>query len=507
MSNDAQSDNRPHLRRVALLAVALLLVASLVTTPISPVGDASAVHDCDTVDAAVSVLSGGYINHDKCTHNHVDHAIEEMDESDADQTKTDIYSAAAGQKAQSQSTLTVTDNYLNDTDSVAWMHAEKAIAKAYKNGKSKAEAKIAAKEAIEDYYAIKQRNLAETWNVSVAAIHSLDNQSDMEDGISSDYVHLEHGDDQSGKTTSYYDGSYSYVNRSVTLANGSTVDVRGIDIVTSYEGDYHTVITVAPGGAARHYGVETDGWDWYGFNVNAPDDTYSELRYMEFAEYHDQWTKIENQTSTLQSEVGPYVDSTWDAYEEGRIDASDVMSRTTLMFEQGVDATNSSGMYNVIGGLAAMGLETPDLNESGYMTVQMNGQTYEGLLLGTPPNSTWTTNTTYNASNFSGPVQLATVDGGLEQVDGEFIITEMTDKQGNSINSIETREYVYQTSDASELISKMEDMRSLRVEIEQREPALGGSSDLNLDGIGTKQILAILAVLAGLALVSRRGKQ
>ncbi|MFC4448133.1 MULTISPECIES: hypothetical protein [Halorussus] len=465
----------------------------------------------------VAVFSAGQINEDKCGDNHVDHVIEDMQESDANQTKTDIYSAASGQKAQTQNSLTVMDNYLNDTESVAWMHAEKAIAKAYKNGKSKAEAKIAAKEAIEDYYAVKQRNLIETWNVSLTAADTLRQRAVMEEKVPDDYVYTatESRDDA---TTSV--DSTNYTSTQITLVNETSHNVSSLRMNMS---GYSTPAIVTVSGMTQKPSYNSlyvgtfesegnfDGSQVYlqGIAVAPPSSDYSRLQYLEFQQFETRWNKLGSKASSLQSEVDPYVDSTWDAYQEDRINASDVMSRTTLMFEQGVDAKNSSGMYNTVAGLAAMGLETPNLNESGYMTVQMDGQTYEGLLLAdNPPNGTWETNTTYTASNFSGPVNLATLDGGLKTVEGEFVIQNMTDKSGDEIQSIQTREYVYKTSDASGLLEKMEDMQTLRMEIEEREPTAGGgsSSGTGLDNVSMKQIGAILAILGGLALISSRGK-
>ncbi|WP_348611228.1 hypothetical protein [Halobaculum rarum] len=54
---------------------------------------------------------------------------------------------------------------------------ETAVAEAYERGKSKSQAKVAARQAIADYYAVKQVNMLESHNVTVSSWQSLRDQA------------------------------------------------------------------------------------------------------------------------------------------------------------------------------------------------------------------------------------------------------------------------------------------------------------------------------------------
>jgi hypothetical protein len=180
------------------------------------------------------------------------------------------------------------------------------------------------------------------------------------------------------------------------------------------------------------------------------------------------------------------VDAIWQDYQDGNINSSDVLSRTTTMFEYGSRAQNGS-YYDVIGASAAMGLETPNLNETGQMTITDGaGTTHQGMLFArNPPNNEWVVGQTYDPANISGPVQFATTDGEMMQLDRPFTVESATDKEGNSRDSVGTTRYNYQTADTSETTGKYDDLLGLTGELQQRSESVDSNGGGGSSGGGT----------------------
>ena len=491
-------------RQVATLLFAFMIVSQAFTAPVAAATSSDGM-TCSGVDSSLYALfhvgSVGLVDE---TYNAIwgeDHpcdrqyvraeAIAEMEASDAEQTQTDIYSAASNQKAQRQVGTVIQGNYVNDSKTVAWSKAEVQIAGEYQNGSTEVEARIAANESIESYYSRQQLNLIKRFNASASGLKVLENQSDMEDGIGDAYV--------SGVIA--YDSrsdvkQVRIVTESVTLANGSTVDVKAVQLHTGANRN----TTVAPSGVVsseEQYGAVVTDWGTpsagnyestavWGVVVAPPTSDYSELRYIEFKTFTKQWNNIESANKDVKTDVDPYVTATYDAYKDGRLEPRDVMSRQTKMFEYGTDgAASNASMYDSIAALSAMGLNTPDLNNTGMMTVEYgSGQTVTGIVMAHhAPNGTWRTDTTYNAQNISGPVWVASSEGEEVEIQGEFRIVEMTNTQGEDVTHVDTTRYNYQTASISELTEKLNRLLELRQEIEAREPDTasgGGTSGSNI---------------------------
>jgi len=154
-----------------------------------------------------------------------------------------------------------------------------------------------------------------------------------------------------------------------------------------------------------------------------------------------------------------------------------------------------------------MGYDTPNLTESGTMTVEYKGVSRTGVLMAQQaPNGTWGVNTTYNTSNINGTVFMATTDGKkVDFADGEeFTIVAMTAKDGSQINSTRTTKYAYKTADTQELLDMQQQLIDLRQEIEDREPSGAGFS---LGSASTETVILGLAALAGAGLLAGRGNR
>ncbi len=465
-----------------------------VTVPTGPVGTAAATHNCDTLDAAVAFATFTYVNHDKCTNNHVQHAVDDVYEAEGNQTKRQIYQAGLDQRASQEVFGSTYDNYLNDSESVAWMKVEVAVAQAYQNNKTLAEAKSDAREAIQDYYTVKQMNLIENWNATATSMSLLGERALTEANINGNYVYVNIGcgsgcSDEAGLRQK--NGS-----QSMTTVNGTTVNAQLIhaDGYGDFTFNYENV-----DGAVREVYIR-------GYDANT-----SQLYITEqgsSSNYTKRWNRIETLTSSLENESAVYTEGVWQALENGSINSSEVLSRNTKMFEYGTETVNGSGnMYDSVAALSTLGLSSPELNGTGSMNVSYNGTTYHGLLLADDaPNSSWNIGSTYNASNIGGSVMLATTGGSLKTLEGEFTLVSATDQSGNQMNeteSIGTKKVVYKTADTSSFLNKMETLQDEIREIEERSVGTGGGDSGSSLPV-SKEVLAV-AALAVIALALARG--
>lgn len=487
-----------NVNRIASAVFALLLVTAGVAGPATQ--NVAAAHECSELERFVNFATYGVVN-SECGGDPTAHAIEDMKESDANQTHGDIYTAAVDQSATVDNAAAQTDNYLNDTRSVAWMKAESAVARAYENGATKSTAKVKAKEAIADYYATKQKNLVNRWNSSATSLVYLRNTADMEG--------LDVRAGESNPAMIYLDSNDIYqmgltgetANQSVEMVNGNSTGIVAIQV-----DEYGSAYLNAPYYTHPLNRIQdttsNNNVDFYSFRVKPPDSSSSdEIEYANTNTIKQRWDRIESQTSELQTEADAFVEATWTDFEAGAINSSDVLNANTQMFEYGTDGS----MYESVAAVSSMGLDTPDINGTGTMTVTdvTTGVTYDGLVMAREaPNGSWEANTTYNASNIGGPVFMVTTDGKKVDFSGQFTVGTISDTEGNPMQNVTAEKTTYVTSNTSELNAKVDRLLEFRQEVEDKEPSGGAGGGSG--GMSQNAILTLLAVAAAAALVYGR---
>jgi hypothetical protein len=501
-------------RRIFAIFAAFLIVSAGAAGPAS----AQSMTDlqCDGlagfIKNAVAMGLTGTPN-SECVNNN--DAIDELKDLDGNQTKVDIYDAGVSTEASEETFLKPFQNSLQDSGSVAWMKTQVAVAEAYENGSSQNSANVSAREAISGFYTVKQINLIERWNASMQEYQGLNQTAAQEDGIGDDYVSINLSKNDFGGQDNAYLVLEGFEPRSVELANGTHRDVMSMHFTyqerdSDGSTDYDKTVYINP--TTSHTGINPTPtppatFDVNGFHVAPPNDNYDGQVYFEIAPYVSLWDQTETLNSNLQDEAALFVDSTYQDFESGQINASDVISANTAMFEYGTEYSDSDSLYNAVGALSMMGFDTPNMSSSGTMDVSYNGNTYTGIVLArNAPNGSWQNGTTYNTSNITGPVFLATVDG--EKIDfdqnAEFTIESMRAKDGSNVETVETTEYVYKTANTSELLEMQEQLTDLRQEVEEREAAIGGGGGFL--GGSSNTMIAIVA-LAGAALLLGRSNQ
>jgi hypothetical protein len=245
-------------------------------------------------------------------------------ETDAQQTKIDIYQSAQNSKAQATNYHTTLDNYLSDTKTQARIIGKNAYIRALNNGSSKATAKSQAKRAVSQYYAVKQANLLQEWNTQTNHIQYLRDTASSESGIDAKYVE-QPTEDFDGTVNDYvYMEATSWNQRTstVTLVNGSTADSNEIKHHLDFDGGgednkFYTDITT---GDIDHvtYTNPNSGEGYYidlrRTVVHAPDSNYDQMTALDYSEYASRWTTIQEQNTQVQNDIDTLAENTYSAY-------------------------------------------------------------------------------------------------------------------------------------------------------------------------------------------------
>jgi hypothetical protein len=384
---------------------------------------------------------------------------------DAEQTKVDIYQSALTQKSASDTHLTTIENDLQDAKTVARLKGKNAYVRALNNGSSKTAAKAAAKEAVSEHYATVQKNLANQWRTTLYNHDYLNETAMNESGIAIDYVTME----------GYWDGGSSYdvyyshmSNESVSLVNGRSVTVPR---AMATAGDRTDTLTYGYLSITGH--TNRDGGTVpTGLKVQAPNQNYNSTLVLDNERYTAAWSKIQSQNTEVQGEMDTLADNTYDAYQNGQINNSDLVDPYLLASEY---SPGSEYQGWAAAQLTLLGTNSPEnFDQIGRFNVSTeSGTEYQGVLFSqeNPPSGQFSTNTTYNPSAING-TQYVVTDESIQELNENFTIDSIETHDGEKRQNVTIVEKHYETTNSTELKQLYEDLAYERAMIEAREKAL-----------------------------------
>ncbi|WP_284009286.1 hypothetical protein [Haloarcula pelagica] len=432
-------------------------------------------------------------------------------DTDASQVKSDIYQSGQSAKASADTYHATLDNYLDDTANTARIIGKNAYVRALNNGSSKAAAKTAAKQAVSDYYATKQRNLVNQWNTQLAEVAYLDQVARNETDISANYVSLAYHEDgnmwDSGTTTTWQDGTTV-----LPLVNGQSIKATTANITGSREGaGYASWSTWGPTGITDsshkvpetyvwfHHGYyydynNTDRVELLGVTVSPPNENFNSTRVMSFQRYETAWTAIEQQNQQVQADMDTVVNNTYDAYRAGEINNSELVDPYVLARRD-----PGQGFQTwAAGQLVLTGQGVPDdFDQLGAFNITTeNGDQYRGILTspGNPPSGQFAVGETYNPDRING-TQYVILSDRYAALESNFTIHEIRTVNNETRQNVTIETPSYQTANVSQLEDEIEYLIELRKEQEARENNLDAGAGGGIIGSGGNS--AILLVLAG----------
>ena len=469
---------------------------------------------CGTLEEAQTIIGGQIVD---CTGYPGISSINTTG-TDAGQTEIDIYQDAQDNRASAQNTLSILSNYLNDTETTARIIGQNAYLRALNNGSSQPAAQTAARAAVADYYATKQRNLASTWETQVQDIEYLRGIAENESGISDLYVDaptIDHEYDVGASIDTQYVGLGP--SQTLTLTNGETTNATMVtmtvnDTSGSYGGHTNVGLTTGEVEDLRRNGDQPDpdniyAADLVGLHVQPPNTNYETLRVLTFQEYADRWTEIEEQNNRVQNDMDTLVNNTYDAYQAGEINNTDLVDPYTLTRRSAGDEYQSWAAAQ----LTTMGVNSPEaLDQTGAFEISTeSGAEYRGILFLTEqPTGGVESGGTYDPAALNGTEYIVTANRTVELTD-PFTVENITNTNDETVQNVTYTDVTYQSSNVTDLIQEYESLLQQREEIEAREQALIDNSGIAAGGGGEALVDPLVAIGAagGLLLVVIIGNQ
>ena len=504
--------------RIAAPVFALLLVVSVIgggfAPAASPVGTVEAQAGdgsggaCGAGEWFLTLVTGTLLTTNCST---AEDVAEEWNETDAIETRNQIHSQAGQLAAGNEQLLTAQSNILTDSNTIAFSKGEGAAVETLANGGTLTEAKEAANQSIEDYYTVKQRNLVDRWNVAIETAITLQNRSETTSGVNNDFVTFGGPSDFKGSETSGFGITATKLNgttsSSVAMVNGTNVLVKSPEL---------------------YYNVDNGGWTgsdsgWFDngelrttpsdFDVIVkrlavrPTENHTGTTLASFPAFWEAWSGTENTAEKTKEEVSVYIEeSLGPAVENGTISATNYVSPATLAQEYAQEYGNGTSYIRATAIAAYSGMDAPDLNQTGSMTVTHDGTTYEGLLLSQQaPSGGWQSGEQYDPALLSG-LQMFAVAGensSVVELDGPFTVDSIQGTDGEEIQQATTFNVTYETSNASANYTELQqEIRALNEQIQERQAqATGGGSDVQSGTNPLDALASFLGMSAGAAVV------
>jgi len=506
--------------RIASVVVAVLLVSSAVTGPASaaPI-DIGEQTTCSAVTGAtMSVpvagpLMSAALEHSVCTSE--GSVPDELNATDARETKAELYGSLAVVEESSKAANDTRANALAGAEMIALMESKKRYVRALDNGATEPSARLEAHQWTADNYTRMQSQMLNHWEIQVHELERAWNHAQNTTNVTaSSFIQADISNPDGSKSIAY--NGMTFTNTTVTLLNGSTRTVRAPKLQVEYwnPGYKHYNEAVVAGPFSNGPSTEYNEVQVNAVRISRP---YSEFSgesfvYLDFSPnpYAASNNRITAQRESVDGEINDFVNGTYDAWEAGLINISDMVDPYMA------DRNGPDGDYQTwaLRSLMSMGHASPtNLSQFGQMNVTdlSTGQTHRGILLsdGLPESGGFTVGNTYDAANLTGP-QFIITSSQTYKLEGSFRIDDATTASGENLTTVSYNQVRYRTTNLTEFKQQMEDIRVAQAEIEARQQRLRNS--LN-DGLGFGGLfggssisqtvaLLVIAALAGAALLN-----
>jgi len=502
----------------SLFAVCLLLSSAVAPVAAEPwISEDDADH-CVPDHQQIATGAFGLYSYTTGCYDYLSGGTVNTTETDAAQAKVDIYEAAQNGNQNSDLLLNAHSNHLQDTETTALMIGKNAYIRSMNNGSSQAAAETAAKQAVADYYATKQIEIAQAWDAALSHYEYLHGTAQNETGVtastfqggdSASFVGVErgYGTDDSYTFQAEYGGQSS---TTLPLVNGSTHSVIQYNLHytkygTSSGAIEETAATYNPASAP----MLVENWRGGGTTsgdlvVRAPNENFADMTYLDPQQFQSVWSETQSQNSEVQSQMETLVNQTYSEYQAGMINNSDLVDPYLMQREY---APNGSFQAWATSTLTTIGVNSPEaLDSMGHFNVTTPNASYEGMLMSetNPASGSFAINGTYNAANITGQQYVVTASNMVE-LTGEFTITDIRDTSGQQVQNVTIEERNYSTVNMTEYRNLLESLREERAEIEAREQNIRNDGGGFVIGENSSLGLIVLGV-GGLLLLFGRGR-
>jgi hypothetical protein len=293
------------------------------------------------------------------------------------QQQLDLYSAAATSDAQADGYRTTFANFLPDSKTVAGMKAKARMIELINNGTTNTSfIRDQLNQTIEEYYVIREYNLMMQYKAEANQIAYMISAAKNDSGIPEDIVIPTNGNGYDLSTWSSWK-SDTVTNVSYPLLNGTNITVPNIRWTNS-QGDGKFIL--------KRNQYDSFMWgDTQRFTLKAIQDknlsgtenttTRHVLGIQGAAEngYKEQIADLKTTMAEVKHRYSiTYLNSVVDAYQSGEINTTDLTTPSLLAQEWATKLNDTQAATYKWASLAALGLDSPNLTETGHMTINYN---------------------------------------------------------------------------------------------------------------------------------------
>lgn len=385
-------------------------------------------------------------------------------------TATDAYATSLALKDSQDSYVSTTNNFVQNTRTVAMSKAKIEVVNGLNNGDSVSVTHNEVNQTIRDYYSRVEVEIIKDWNAKARQIDYLTNTS------LSMTLYAQTSAGVGGEITN--EGAPSpYPATNYTLRNGSQIEVWALGdapypVTPVGEGNGYDGYVVAndPSSGSSPEVLDTSKYGYIGMSYNPQDHASANAQLLNQIQAQSQWA-VDN--------MAEYVPAVYDQYAAGEIDSTDLAtSDPSVIASEASTSYNDTGYYSYAAiQLAAVGVGG-NVNVS-HQLVTGDGTNLNGTLYYTDsdtPADGWATGTTYNFSDYNGTFYFVrSEDTGSRVVElstyGEnFTIQQATNTDtGEEVTATQIQTYTYSTANASNLAAEIEKLKELRAEYQAQQ--------------------------------------
>lgn len=443
---------------------------------------------------------------------------DELSGLDAQETKTELYGSLSTAEEQAKVANDSRANALTMTLAAGRMTAKNAYIRSLENGSTEATARNRAHNAIDDFLTVQEIQSLNQWDIQVTELERAHNHAEAEQNVTADQFINGTIVNPDGSPDNAVWRNITFKNETVTLLNGSTKTVRVIEVAWERWNDGSTPGTVSatlgPWDSRPVFGPDTDEYP-ANITIAQPYPEYSggSFEYLDADPnpYQKTHATLVSQEQTLNGDANDFINNTYDSWEAGEINSSDLVDPYLAAQEY-----SPSDDYQVwaLNSLVSVGQQTPgNLSQFGNMTITdlSTNTTRTGILLsdGLPEGNSFTTDTTYDAANLTGPQYILTNES-THQLEGEFRIDAAYTADGTNQTVVNYTTVNYQTSNISEYKATIEDLQMQMAELNALQDRLrnsqgGGGGGLLGGDMSLGVAVGIIAAFGAVILLGRSG--
>ena len=417
--------------------------------------------------------------------------------------ETAMVEGATNMQSANERVMTSIQNNIQNSQNVALSKGKAAVIEAMNTGKSESEATTALQNAIDEYYSTIQQNIITHWKAQHSQILHFHEQAEAHadlsggDSLFSVSGGNDKGPDFLGITT---DAEVEYKENEVQLLDGSSV-------AYPRAGD---------GTFSRFFAVSSDHIAGSDPAILSLSTSQGNPVVLDPAPFDDAWQSLVSERDSVNQTLSGFVSDVYAAYEPGEIPTEDLVDPVTASTElaQDYDGYQAQGAYAAMLGIPTTAEHSVNLtvhtadgdrniwadiyteyvptDDSGTEVGFQSGETYDP--------STWD-KPLYIAYEYTEETEDGTTTStDFVQLEDSFTIDVIEDKDGNEVDSFQTKSRNNQTSDVSKLQEEIDQLREAQLEMQEEAQSGGGGF---VDGLGFGGIPGegVLVAIVGIVLV------